>query len=191
MFAEEHLSHILKIFGEEKTKEILSNFVCEKNKEVEKFLIDKAISHEKHNLARTMLIFDKSNGNLVGYYSISIKSFVISSKISTSIKKKFFGTSQTNGKVIPAILIGQLGKNDAVKSSFTGTHLMDYIFRYIVKMHEKAASVIAYVEHDDKDELVAYYEKHGFDYFARKDEEERGLYCHMIKTENIIKAVKE
>lgn len=185
------LKSIIEDYGVERTRLVLSKFMCPSNPEVQDFISNRAIDHERRRLARTRLIIDEDAGyQIVGFYSLAIKSFVLSGKLSTSQKKKFFGTSQTNGDVIPAILIGQLGKNDNVTSEFTGSDLMDLIFRDICQMDTFIPSIVAYVEHNGSDCLVKYYEKHGFMYFKReKEEQESGLYCHIIKTKDIIQSI--
>ena len=149
-FVEERLSEILEQFGEENTERVLSEFVCSENEEVELFIREKAILHEIRGLAKTVLVFDKETESIVGYYTISTKSFVIHSNINSRMKKKYFGTTQTSGDIIPSILIGQLGKNEAVESSFTGSDLMDLIFRYIKNMSILTPSLVCYVEHDGR-----------------------------------------
>ena len=189
-FVEESLSVILEQFGEENTKRVLSEFICSENEEVETFIKEKAILHENRGLAKTVLVIDTKAKGIVGYYTISTKSFVIHSNISSRMKKKYFGTSQTSVDIIPSILIGQLGKNEAVESSFTGSDLMDLIFRYIKNMSVLTPSLVCYVEHDGREKLRNYYEKHGFTYFKREEDEEKGLYCHMIKTKDVLQSTE-
>lgn len=186
-YSEKDLRSILSDYGTERTQKVLSGFICE-NEEVQEFIRDKAILQEERGLSRTILIFDESNGSMVGFYALSIKSLVLSDDLNTSQKKSYFGTSQTNGNVIPAILIGQLGKNDAVESTFTGSDLMSLIFGYIRNVDKLLPSVVSYVEHNGSQKLRDYYEKHDFTYLPRKAEEkEKGLYCHVIRTCDIVK----
>ena len=155
---EKSLQTIIELYGTEGTKMVLSEFVCKKNKEVQDFIRHKAIDCEQRRISKTILIFDKdADYQLVGFYSLSIKSFVLDEKINTTQKKKYFGTAQTNGDVIPSLLIGQLGKNDAVKSEFTGKELMDLIFRYISRVDSIINSVICYVEHDGNKKIREFY----------------------------------
>ena len=87
-FEEKSLKEILDCFGEDIVTDVLSEFVCTKNPEVEDFIRQKAISHETHGLAKTMLIFDSDNGyKIVGYYTISTKSLILTGRISSSKKK--------------------------------------------------------------------------------------------------------
>jgi len=190
---EKSLQSIIELYGTEGTQSVLSKFVCEKNKEVQDFIRNKAIDHEQKRFAKTILIFDKDADNqIVGFYSISIKSFVLNEKINTDKKKKYFGTSQTNGIVIPSLLIGQLGRNDSVETGFTGKELMDLIFRYISNVDNLVNSVICYVEHNGNANLRRFYETYGFEYFKRSYEENnKKLYCHMIKTSIVVDYVKK
>ena len=116
-FVEERLSVILKEFGEKETETVLSEFVCDDNKEVEEFIRKKAIKNENYGMSKTILIFDNDTDDIVGYYTVTTKSFLLH-KMNTSKKIKFFGTSQTNGNVLPSILIGQLGKKQCYKIEF-------------------------------------------------------------------------
>jgi hypothetical protein len=186
-YSEKSLRLIIADYGTERTQTVLSSFICE-NEEVQDFINNKAISHELRGLARTILVFDETIGELVGYYTLSIKSLILSDKLSSSKKKSYFGTSQTNGDVIPAILIGQLGKNKAVNSDFSGSDLMSLIFGYIYRADKLLPSVVSYVEHNGSDKLIKFYKKHGFLYFPReKEEQNKDLYCHVIQTQNIVK----
>jgi hypothetical protein len=187
IYSEKSLRFILAEYGVERTQKVLSSFICD-NKEVQDFINNRAITHEERGLARTILIFDDKNSIIVGFYTLSIKSLVLSEKLSSSKRKRYFGTAQTNGDVIPAILIGQLAKNDAVVTSFTGSDLMDLIFRYIYRVDKLLPSVVSYVEHNGSRSLFGYYEKHGFAYLPRvKEEKDKGLYCHVIQTRNIVR----
>ena len=186
-FEQISLAVLVKKIGEDTTETVLSDFICNTNLEVQDYLHNKAIKHEKRGISKTVLITDTKTGAIVGYYSITTKSFILSEKINSNAKKRLFGTSQTNGNIIPAILIGQLGKNENVISDFTGKDLMSFIFRYIKKMSELTPSVIVYVEHDGRESLIKYYEQAGFKPFKReKEETEQGLYCHIIKTKDIL-----
>lgn len=186
-FEEISLSTLIEKIGEDTTKKVLSDFVCKDNLEVEDYIRNKAMKHEKHGISKTVLVIDTKTNAIVGFYSVTTKSFILNEKMNSTAKKRLFGTSQTNGNIIPAILIGQLGKNENVKSDFTGKMLMDFIFLYIKRMSDLTPSVIVYVEHDGREKLVKYYESVGFKPFKReKEESECGLYCHIIKTKDIL-----
>ena len=186
IYSEKSLKYILAEYGIERTQKVLSSFICD-NTDVQDFINNRAITHEQRGLSKTILIFDEENGVLLGFYTLSIKSLVLSDKLNSSKRKAYFGTAQTNGDVIPAILIGQLAKNEAVDSAFTGTDLMSLIFAYIYRADKLLPSVVSYVEHNGSKNLFRYYEKHGFSYLPRvKEEEEKGLFCHVIKTRDIV-----
>ena len=186
IYSEKSLGLILAEYGVERTQKVLSSFICD-NSEVQDFINNRAITHEERGLAKTILIFDDDNSIIVGFYTLSIKSLVLSEKLSSSKRKRYFGTAQTNGDVIPAILIWQLAKNYAVDSCFTGSDLMNLIFGYIYRVDKMLPSVVSYVEHNGSKNLFKYYEKHGFAYLPRtKEEKYKGLYCHVIQTRNIV-----
>ncbi len=178
--------------GKENIKSVLSKFVCKENEEVEYFLRERSLHNEIYGFAKTVLIFDSESekNDIIAYYTITTKSLIFDKKMNSNKRKKFFGTSLTNGNAIPSILIGQLGKNEAISNSnFTGSHLMDMIFRYIINMSILTPSVVAYVEHNGSSKLRKYYEKHDFKYLQRDGEEANGLYCHVIMTKNLVSKV--
>ena len=189
-FSEISLGKMLNNLSKDVVKNILSTFACKKNPEVEDFLISKSIQHEEKGLAKTILIFDSTASfGIAAYYTISTKSFSMEKMNSTS-KKKFFGTSQTNGAIIPSILIGQLGKNDSCHSNITGHELMDFIFHYVYNMSILTPSVITYVEHNGHEKLKSFYEKFDFMYLKRENEElNNNLFCHVIQTKKIIEKI--
>ena len=78
------------------------------------------------------------------------------------------------------------------KTDFKGSDLMDQVFNYIYEADKYLPSMVSYVEHNGSDSLVKFYEKQGFTYFERRNEEKnKGLYCHMIKTEDIVSMVEK
>ena len=180
------LSNLIEEYGERSVKAMLSDFFCKENEEIEDFIRNKAISYEKKGLSKTVLIMNKRK-SILGYYSITTKSFVLDFHLNSSRKKKYFGSSQTHGDIIPSILIGQLGKNDKASESFKGDTLMGCVFRYIADMSVLTPSVVCYVEHDGSRKLIDYYQRQGFEYIKReKDEIEKNLYCHIIRTASVI-----
>ena len=80
--SDRQLSDIIKGIGEEQTKKLLSSFYCPLNKDVEKFLKERAIEFSKRDLSKTHLVYwscpDGHDRELVGYYTISHKSILVS-----------------------------------------------------------------------------------------------------------------
>ena len=94
-FEEKSLKEILDNFGEDVVADVLSEFVCRKNPEVEDFIRQKAIPHETHGLAKTILIFDSDHDyQIVGYYTISTKSLILNGRINSTKKEKILWDSK-------------------------------------------------------------------------------------------------
>jgi hypothetical protein len=61
----------------------LSSFYCLNNKDVESFLHKNAILNEKRALTQTSLIIDENNNNeIIGYFTLLIKSFDLTNEAS-------------------------------------------------------------------------------------------------------------
>lgn len=170
---------MLKGIGEDRTKKILSSFSCPLNKDVESFLKYKAIEFSKMGFARTHLVYwqseDKSEKELIGYYSLATKSFTLSKdSVSNSIYKKIshFGTFEPNiGKcVVPAILIGQLGKNftDGNDCLIRGDELLKLAIDRVANIQNDAGGKYTYLECEDVPFLNKFYTDNGFISFGKR-----------------------
>ena len=113
-----NLKFMIEEVGEVKAQQALSDFTCKINKDVESFLKHKAIAFAKQNVSQTHLVMAPHNNKMViaGYFALANKSIMVSeSKISKSLFKRIckFGNYNALSKVceVPALLIGQLGKN--------------------------------------------------------------------------------
>jgi hypothetical protein len=113
-----NLKILIEEIGEVKARQALSDFSCEINKDVETFLLDKAITFAKQNVSQTHLVMAMHNNDMViaGYLSLAKKNIKVSEeKVSKSLFKRIckFGNYDAISKVceVPALLIGQLGKN--------------------------------------------------------------------------------
>lgn len=167
--------------SEEDIKKILLTFCCkrfdESNKphDVEYFLHNKAIEFEKHDIARTYLVFSSYQGAkiLVGYYSLSNKPLIIAkknfAKLSNSLKKRLMGfghkTEQENYE-IRGFLLGQLGKNysnEAIKSkAVTGKDLLQLANDSMMISYKATGGRIFYLECEDSASLKEFYNQAGF-----------------------------
>lgn len=112
---------------EEKAQELISIFVCEKDKDIENFLKEKAILFEKLGKSRTYFVFDEEDDDfkILAYFTLAIQVLKVPKKLLSGRKTKNFDgfSSKIKGEKItefPAILIGQLGKNDLYSGSISG-----------------------------------------------------------------------
>ena len=109
---------MIEEIGEVKAQQALSDFSCEINRDVESFLLDKAVIFAKQNVSQTHIVMAPYNSDMVivGYFALANKNIKVSEeKISKSLFKRIrkFGNYDPVLKVceVPALLIGQIGKN--------------------------------------------------------------------------------
>lgn len=174
-----NLSDIIKGIGEEQTKKLLSSFYCPLNKDVEKFLKERAIEFSKRDLSKTHLVYwgcpDGHDRELVGYYTISHKSILVS-KDNVS-KRLYRGLSEfgeydsfSKCRRLPAILIGQLGKNfaDGNDTLITGDELLHMALERIKNIQYEIGGRYTYLECEDRPQLINFYESNGFSKFGKR-----------------------
>lgn len=174
-----NLNEVIKGIGEDETKRILSSFSCPLNHDVEMFLHDKAIEFSKRGFAKTHLVFwlspDGLEKELVGYYALATKSFILTKDaIPKNLYKKLsqYGTYNTDLRktIIPALLIGQLGKNydNGNDCLISGGELLQLALEKVQSIQNDAGVRYAYLECEDIPALVHFYEKHGFVQFGKR-----------------------
>lgn len=164
--------------GEDKAVQFLSDFSCKGlNDDVEYFLKHTAIEFEKQQLSRTQLVFAsyKKELVLVGYYTLSSKSFSVTmAALSKSLKKKItkFATYDPKLKtyILPAPLIAQLGKNytNDYNKLITGDELLEMACSDVRLAQTIIGGKVAYLECEDKPELTDFYKRNGFVQFAKR-----------------------
>ncbi|MCM1497983.1 MAG: GNAT family acetyltransferase [Clostridium sp.] len=163
--------------GEETLLELLSEFSCGKNMDVERFLKEQSIEFTKKNQSVTYLVFTNENAVLVGYFTITIKPISVNSdNFSNTMKRKIARVSEldeTNGTyTLSAYLIAQLGKNfaDNRNAEVTGEQLLQAALDTIKELQYMAGGMIVFLEADDNERLIEFYEKqNGFKRFATRE----------------------
>lgn len=160
------LSKIVEEYGEDFLSNITSTFVCKRNSDIEKFLKERALEFEKLDKSRTYITFDGEN-NIVAYFSIALSVFEIPIEFSNRKIKNFDGFSAKNKNKIlttlPAILIGQFGKNDEFKSSLSGEDLMKFCMDIILEARGLIGGRIVILECQDNSKLIDRYKGFGFE----------------------------
>lgn len=149
----------------EAVQRYIDSYSSPKNPEVENFLKKSAINFTKLNQSVTYLVFNKQNGDFVGYFSLALKSVIISAdKLSnTSIKRlKRISVleSASNTFTVAAYLIAQLGKNYSIGKDrqINGTELLSIAYDQIYDGQKKFGGVMAFLECEDNDFLIEFYE---------------------------------
>lgn len=163
-------------------KIICDEFECPLNKDVEKFLKYKAIEFSKQRIAATYLVFKqyKQNDVVVGYFSIAQKYFHVSykernRKISSKLRAKIntFGhyEPELQKYVVPAMLIGQLGKNYAngYDELISGDELLKIACEKVHEVQRISSGRLTYLECEDVERLKEFYIRNGFSPFAMRE----------------------
>lgn len=175
-----NLSIMLEELGEDSVREILSSFSCPLNADVEQFLHRKAIPFAAQGWARTHLVMAsyKNEPVLVGYFSLANKYISISAKAfqsrSSTLRKRIskFATynADLRAYILTTPLIAQLGKNftNGYNKLITGDELLDLACEKIGRVQYDLGGRFAYVECEDKPQLVDFYTRNGFCEFDQR-----------------------
>jgi len=167
------------LVAEERLKRYLNTFKCNQNKDVESYLHENSIRMQKENIARTYLIVNLENDDIVAYFTIAIKPMKIREhhKVSSSKKKdlKLLQEDRYDDELFFSFLIGQIGRNDIYdKNTIRLEGILDYVFAYINEVKTLIGGRIVLIEVDgDKEQnkrLVDRYEEVGFKIFSELDE---------------------
>ncbi|MCM1044024.1 MAG: GNAT family N-acetyltransferase [Candidatus Gastranaerophilales bacterium] len=161
-----------KKLGEDKLVKLLSEFSCPLNSDVERFLKQQSVAFAKKHQAVTYLVLSPENAELLGYFSITIKPLVIKAEpFSNTVKRKLarFSEIDQNEQTynIAAYLIAQLGKNfnERVMGRITGRQLLEAAIRQTRVLQYQAGGMVTFVETDNKEKLLSFYESYGFKRF--------------------------
>ena len=171
------LKDMIDELGESSVKSMLSSFCSPLNPDVEDFIRYKAIDFAKQAIAPTHLVYTQHKGTPVvcGYFTITLKSFVIQKKdVGSTIFKRLtkFGThdEQLNCCEIPAPLIAQLSKNfeNGYDKLISGKELLDLALSEIKKLQAIGGGKVVYLECEDKERLKDFYRQNGFREFGKR-----------------------
>lgn len=143
--------------------------MCERDPDIADFLITKAIKFEKLGKSRTFTICNESEGRLqiVAYFTLAIQVFNIPEGYSGNKIKHLNGFgSKINGRFItevPAILIGQIGKNDLHKDKIDGKQLMQFCMSTVLAGQATLGGRVVFLECKNIEYLVnTFYPTFGF-----------------------------
>ncbi len=157
---------IIKNSGEAIIQEALSVFSCPINQEIESFAQNKAIDFAKRKLSITYLVFDISDSQIIGFFTLAHKAIDISGEnLSNTIRKKLNNHSRydndTDVYSTSAFLLAQFGKNYAVDKGtrITGCELMDCAIQILFDIQHRIGGGIVYLDAEDRPSLIDFYEK--------------------------------
>ncbi|TYR78451.1 hypothetical protein FZC66_19400 [Priestia megaterium] len=154
---------------------MLRSFSCVKNESIESFLHSKAILQEVEDRARTTLIVDDDTGDIVGYYTLKIESFMFTDASGKNRKRLAGNKDATN---FNCILIAKIGRSDKYKGKVSGDEILNAALYSCSRIKFMTATKIVCVEYIDEPRLMEFYERNGFIYFQRNG---NGLNISFIK----------
>lgn len=171
------LKDVYNELGEEHTKKILSQFSCPLNLDVEGFLFNNAIEFDKQGIARTYLVFMKSKTatSLLGYFTLANKNIVVkTNNVSKTLKKRIskFSVFEKDLRAyrLSAPLIAQIGKNykNGYEKLISGDELLFMACERVAAVQELIGGKIVYLECENKQPLVSWYQSNGFVTFGSR-----------------------
>lgn len=186
-----NLKDMVDQVGENETKTILSTFSCPLNRDVEMFIKSKAIVFAMQDIAPTQLVFMPFQGQpvLVGYFTLANKIILIpTNNVTKSLGRRLSKFSQDRSRLpssknymIPAPLIGQLGKNftNGYNKLISGDVLLKLALDRVRSAQRLCGGKVVYLECEDKPYLIRFYESNGFVSFGKRqlDRDERDFQC--------------
>jgi len=183
----EYLASEDKRLGEDKLVQLLSEFSCPLNPDVERFLKQQAIDFAKKHQAVTYLVLSLEDAELLGYFSITIKPLVVKAEpFSNTAKRKLARFSEIDKSEqtynLAAYLIAQLGKNfnDKAKGRITGQELLEAAIRQTQILQYQVGGMVAFVEAENKEKLLSFYENYGFKRFDTRQTVSSGAESHEL-----------
>lgn len=135
---------------------------------MENFLIERAIAFERMGKSRTFLLFDEDEEEfkILAYFTLALQVLKIPESFSNRKIKNLDGfNAKIHGERIrefPAILIGQLAKNDLYKDRLSGFELMQYCLSTLLDGQTRLGGRIVMLECKNIPYLIHFYEQFGF-----------------------------
>ena len=184
------ISDYSRSIGENNVDIVLQTFDCGLNLEVQNFLLRKAMQAEKLKSAITYLVFDAQTTDLVGYFTLVLKSFsILRDKLSSNNRKlisRFAELNERSGEYTTALyLIAQIGKNYAIEESqrITGGALLNLAIEKLRDAQKIIGGKLVLVEREvERTKLHDFYKANGFkSWNSRYDKNDKIQYDQMIR----------
>lgn len=164
--------------GEPALIRLFSDFSCPQNLDVERFLKRNSIEFTKKNQSVTYLVFSVNEGELLGYFTIALKSLTIKGEnLSNTVKKKLLRVSeldeQSHTYTMSAYLIAQLGKNyyEGRNRKIAGSELLELAWKVVEEIQYMSGGMVVFLEANNEEKLLNFYEQNRFAQFdTRKTE---------------------
>ncbi|EHZ2725161.1 hypothetical protein L7E35_002761 [Vibrio parahaemolyticus] len=164
---------MLTAVGPEGCQQLFCDFTCPPNKDVETFLRGKSIRFEQSDNARTYLIIDSENGNILAYFSLSFKEISLQhTQIAKNQVKRLDGINK-NAEKVRAYLIGQIGKNFSIQpNQISLREILEEVYAIIEKAQALIGGRAVILECGKVDKLIELYKANGFDVLINTEGEQ-------------------
>lgn len=168
-------TNIRRYLNDDEAKNLLSayisSFTCPKNPDIENFLKRNAAEFTKKQQSVTYLVFTREKKPVfVGYFALTIKPFVIglndipSNTLRLKIERVARYNEQEMTYSAAGYLIAQLGKNftGGLNEIIAGGELLNLAFNVIRKIQYRVGGMISFVEAENNENLINFYQQNGF-----------------------------
>ena len=169
-------------FGESILVEFLKTFSCPLNSEVEDFLKRKAIQSSRLAASQTYLVIDDDNYQLLGYYTLVLKSYAVKGALLSSANRRLisrFAEEDESGNFHAAVyLIAQIGKNFALPEDgqISGARLIGMALDEFREIKRRVGGKLVMIEREkDCVELQTFYQANGFKSWTNRSDAKDGV----------------
>lgn len=154
-------------------KDIISKFENQVQ-DIVCFLIHQAEEFDKRNISKTFLYVDERNLEIVGFFTIKIKSlFVEKLELSNELLKKLSGGYIIDdGDILNFYLIGQLGISTKYQGQSFGGKLLAVAIEIICETQDNVGGRYILVDALKNERVVNFYRKFGFKELEKIEAEE-------------------
>ena len=146
----------------------------------------------KKNQSVTYIVITPDIKEIVGYFTLTIKPISVNcDNFSNTVKRKITRVSEQNtdnGNYSLAVyLIAQLGKNynNGANEKITGEQLLEIAIDKIKELQYMAGGMVVFLETDNNEKLLSFYEKNGFKRFdireIQKEPEDKHTLVQLLK----------
>ena len=169
-------------FGESAVADFMKTFSCPLNSEVEDFLKQKAMQSSRLSASQTYLVIDDDTCQLLGYYTLVIKSYAVKGALLSSSNRRLisrFAEEDESGNFHAAVyLIAQIGKNYALpkEKQISGARLIGLALDEFRTIKRRVGGKLVMVERENNcPKLQSFYNTNGFKSWTMRQDAKDGI----------------